>query len=80
MGCVDIVICMTFCCKIKVSGCGLSYWASVAHGVAFGDPDILYRWRRWYNVSDSVDEQGEQYTLEDFGAEELARMEEQMEQ
>jgi hypothetical protein len=31
-------------------------------------------------VSDSVDEQGEQYTLEDFGAEELARMEEQMEQ
>ncbi|KAI8571918.1 hypothetical protein RHMOL_Rhmol01G0157800 [Rhododendron molle] len=46
----------------------------LAHGVTFGDPDILYRWRRWYNVSDFIDDQDEQYTLKAFGAEELARM------
>ena len=45
-----------------------------------GDPDILYWWRRRYNVSDLIDEQGELYTLEAFEAEELARMEEQAEQ
>ncbi|KAI8535798.1 hypothetical protein RHMOL_Rhmol10G0202100 [Rhododendron molle] len=49
------------------------------HGVTFGDPDILYWWRRWYNVSDLLDEQGELYTLEAFGAEELARKEEEKE-
>ncbi|KAI8535799.1 hypothetical protein RHMOL_Rhmol10G0202100 [Rhododendron molle] len=52
---------------------------TIAHGVTFGDPDILYWWRRWYNVSDLLDEQGELYTLEAFGAEELARKEEEKE-
>ena len=54
----------------------LSCWAFVAHGVTFGDPDLLYWWWRRYNGSDFIDEQGEQYTLEAYGAEELARMEE----
>jgi hypothetical protein len=44
-----------------------------------GDPDILYWWRHWYNVSDLIDEQGELFTLEAYGAEELARMEEEAE-
>ncbi|KAI8559823.1 hypothetical protein RHMOL_Rhmol04G0204700 [Rhododendron molle] len=51
----------------------------LAHGVTLGDPDILYWWRRWYNVSDFVDNQDEQYTLEAFGAKELARMKPQAE-
>ena len=46
----------------------------------FGDPDILNWWRCRYNLLDLIDEQGEQYTLEAFGAEELARMEEEAEQ
>ena len=45
----------------------------------FGDPDILYWWRHWFNVSEFIDEQDERYTLEAFGAEELAMMEEQAE-
>ncbi|KAI8559956.1 hypothetical protein RHMOL_Rhmol04G0216900 [Rhododendron molle] len=51
----------------------------LSHGVTFGDPDILCLWRRWYNVSDLLDKQGELYTLEAFGAEELARMEQETE-
>ena len=54
--------------------------SSIAHGVTFlGDPDILYWGRRWYNVSEFIDEQDEQYTLKAFRAEELARMEEEAE-
>ncbi|KAI8555665.1 hypothetical protein RHMOL_Rhmol05G0191200 [Rhododendron molle] len=49
----------------------------LSHGVALCDPDILYWWRHWYNMSDLLDEQGELYTLEVFGAEELARVEEE---
>ena len=71
---------MTLICKLRVSGIGLFYWALKAHGVTFGDPDLLYWWRRRYNGSDFIDEQGEQYTLKAFGAEELARMEEEAEQ
>ena len=70
---------MTLYGKLRVSGFGLFYWALKAHGVTFGDPDLLYWWRRRYNGSDFIDEQGEQYTLEAFGAEKLARMEEQAE-
>ncbi|KAI8572209.1 hypothetical protein RHMOL_Rhmol01G0180400 [Rhododendron molle] len=50
-----------------------------SHGVTLCDPDILCWWRRWYNVSDLIDKLEELYTLETFGAEELARMEEEKE-
>ncbi|KAI8572210.1 hypothetical protein RHMOL_Rhmol01G0180400 [Rhododendron molle] len=51
----------------------------LSHGVTLCDPDILCWWRRWYNVSDLIDKLEELYTLETFGAEELARMEEEKE-
>ena len=79
MNWIDNVICMPVVISYGLAGMGLFCWAFVAHGVTFGDPDILYRWQRWYNVSDFVDDQDEQYTVEAFGVEELARMEEQAE-
>ncbi|KAI8547437.1 hypothetical protein RHMOL_Rhmol07G0195400 [Rhododendron molle] len=64
---------------LRVSGFWVTLLSFQAHGVALCDPDILCWWRRWYNMSDFLDEQGELYTLEAFGAEELARMEEEKE-